>query len=81
MFDERYKLSEKELISFLQGKSLIFFQIGLFRIEVVPPNHGITIDYKTWDTIKSYLFQLNLPFDDIERIIDSIEKRENKNEM
>lgn len=75
VYKEQYKLKQEDIISFLQGKSFNFMLPGKFHIEVIPPNHGLHISYQNWDLIKSYLMQINLPFENISTFINMIEDK------
>jgi hypothetical protein len=74
-FIDTYKLDEKELIALIQGKSLNFYVPGKFHIQVLPPNHGITLAYKDWEEIKMYLKQVNHPWSHTQDFINKIEER------
>jgi sulfur relay (sulfurtransferase) DsrC/TusE family protein len=75
MYEERHRLSENELIAFIQGRKLIFHVPDHYLIEVIPPNYGITMSYNHWELIKSYLLEMNMPFNNIDSLIKMIEKR------
>ena len=75
MYEEKYKLRESELISLIQGKKLIFNIPNVLHIEIIPPNCGLTITYQHWELIKSYLMQVDLPFNNMETLIKLVEDR------
>lgn len=59
-YKERYEMKEADLIAFIQGISLNFMIPGKFHIEIIPPNHGITVKYKDWQYIKSLIRERGL---------------------
>jgi hypothetical protein len=72
---EKYKLKEQELIAFIQGKSLHFMLPNKYHIEIIPPNHGITLDYKDWENVKRLLLNTVHPRFVLDKILEQIEKR------
>lgn len=76
IYKDTYKLSEADIIAFIQGKSLNFMVPGKFHIEVLPPNHGITLTYAEWQKIKNAMMN-NPDFSYVETLqfFDNIEGR------
>lgn len=77
MYEEKYQLKESELIALIQGKSLNFVVPGLYRIEILPPNHGVTVQYDDWVKIATFLRLASYPdCSHMDKLISKIEARE-----
>jgi hypothetical protein len=71
---ERYVLKEIDLIALIQGKSFNFMFPNNVHLEIIPPNHGITLAYEDWNYIKSLLFLFSNN-ENIKELIKKIEER------
>ena len=76
MHEEKYKLEEDELIALIQGKSLNFLVPGQYHITIIPPSHGVTVNYEDWVQIATFLRCASYP--DTKRIDELIEKIEKR---
>lgn len=76
IFREQYKLRSEELIALIQGKSLNFFLPNQYHVEILPPNHGVTVQYEDWAKIATFLRCAAYP--DSKIVDDLIEKIEGR---
>lgn len=76
MYEEKYQLKESELIALIQGKSLNFVVPRQYCIEILPPSHGVTVQYDDWVKIATFLRLASYPdCSQMDELINKIEAR------
>jgi hypothetical protein len=78
-YRDTYQLGEKEMIAFIQGKSLNFMVPGKFHIEVRPPNHGIILTYAEWQRVKTGMMSSpDFSYAETLQFVDDVEGRKKR---